>query len=187
MRINPILGTRVHVVGDRQAWPNHPSTGCPFCVGGLEAPTDYDVRWFPNRWPAMDGDRCEVVLYTPTHDASFSSLGIWRCPQGDRPLGRQNRPARRPRRCRLRARLRKPWARGGGDDRASALPDIRLRPRAEPTVAEAQCRVGAVRLAGRRDVGSANGRRIRRMASLGAVGTGGHRRPVAIRRMRSTN
>ena len=30
-----------------------PSTGCPFCVGGLEAPDPYDVRWFPNRWPAF--------------------------------------------------------------------------------------------------------------------------------------
>ncbi len=75
MRVDPVLGTVVHVVGDRQARPNQPSAGCPFCVGGLEAPADYDVRWFPNRWPAMDSDRCEVVLYTPTHDASFSSLG----------------------------------------------------------------------------------------------------------------
>jgi UDPglucose--hexose-1-phosphate uridylyltransferase len=73
-RVDPVLGTVVHVVGARQARPNLPSAGCPFCVGGLEAPVDYDVRWFPNRWPAMEGDRCEVVLYTPTHDASFSSL-----------------------------------------------------------------------------------------------------------------
>src|SRR4029079_2547852 len=73
-RIAPHLGTVVHVVGGRQARPNLPSAGCPFCVGGLEAPADYDVPWFANRWPAMDGERCEVVLYTPTHDASFSSL-----------------------------------------------------------------------------------------------------------------
>jgi len=73
-RIDPVLGTVVHVVGGRQARPNLPSAGCPFCVGGLEAPADYDVHWFANRWPAMDGERCEVVLYTPTHDASFSSL-----------------------------------------------------------------------------------------------------------------
>ena len=37
-RIDPYLGTVVHVVGARQARPNLPSTGCPFCVGGLEAP-----------------------------------------------------------------------------------------------------------------------------------------------------
>ena len=34
----PVLGTVVHVVGARQARPNLPSAGCPFCVGGLEAP-----------------------------------------------------------------------------------------------------------------------------------------------------
>lgn len=75
-RVDPVLGTVVHVVGGRQARPNLPSAGCPFCVGGLEAPTAYDVHWFRNRWPAMESDRCEVVLYTPTHDASFSSLAL---------------------------------------------------------------------------------------------------------------
>ncbi len=75
-RIDPHLGTVVHVVGTRQKRPNLPSTGCPFCIGGVEAPEPYDVRWFPNRWPAMEGDRCEVVLYTPEHDASFWSLGV---------------------------------------------------------------------------------------------------------------
>lgn len=76
VRIDPHLGTRVHVVRARQGRPNLPSVGCPFCVGGLEAPEPYDVRWFPNRWPAMEGDRCEVVLYTPEHDATFASLGV---------------------------------------------------------------------------------------------------------------
>ena len=76
VRTDPVLGTVVHVVGTRQKRPNLPSTGCPFCVGGIEAPDPYDVRSFPNRWPAMDGDRCEVVLYTPHHDATFHSLGV---------------------------------------------------------------------------------------------------------------
>lgn len=76
IRTDPQLGTVVHVVGTRQARPNLPVTGCPFCVGGVEAPAPYDVRWFPNRWPAMPGDRCEVVLYTPEHDATFPSLGV---------------------------------------------------------------------------------------------------------------
>lgn len=75
-RIDPFLGTIVHVVGTRQARPNLPDTGCPFCPGGREAPEPYDVRWFPNRWPAMAGERCEVVLYTPEHDATFASLGV---------------------------------------------------------------------------------------------------------------
>jgi len=76
VRTDPHLGTVVHVVGTRQRRPNLPTTGCPFCPGGIEAPEPYDVRWFPNRWPAMPGDRCEVVLYTPLHDATFASLGI---------------------------------------------------------------------------------------------------------------
>jgi len=76
VRIDPHLDTVVHVVGTRQKRPNLPSSGCPFCVGGVEAPEPYDVRWFTNRWPAMAGDRCEVVLYTPQHDASFWSLGV---------------------------------------------------------------------------------------------------------------
>ena len=76
MRRDPTTGTIVHVVGSRQGRPNLPSSGCPFCVGGLEAPEPYDVHHFPNRWPAMDGDRCEVVLYTPDHDATFWSLGV---------------------------------------------------------------------------------------------------------------
>jgi UDPglucose--hexose-1-phosphate uridylyltransferase len=75
-RTDPHLGTVVHVVGTRQARPNLPSTGCPFCPGGLEAPEPYDVRWFQNRWPAMPGGRCEVVLYTSEHDATFPSLGV---------------------------------------------------------------------------------------------------------------
>ena len=75
VRVDPFLGTRVHVVGARQGRPNLPASGCPFCVGGLEAPDPYEVRWFPNRWPAMPGDRCEVILYTPEHDAHLWSLG----------------------------------------------------------------------------------------------------------------
>ena len=80
VRTDPFLGTVVHVVGHRQTRPNLPTntdvTGCPFCPGGLEAPEPYDVRWFPNRWPAMPGDRCEVVLYSPDHDATIHSLGV---------------------------------------------------------------------------------------------------------------
>lgn len=76
LRTDPFSATRVHVVHSRQGRPNLPSTGCPFCVGGLEAPEPYDVHWFSNRWPAMDGERCEVVLYTPEHDATFWSLGV---------------------------------------------------------------------------------------------------------------
>ncbi len=74
-RVDPYLGTVVHVVQSRQARPNLPTVGCPFCVGGLEAPEPYDVKAFANRWPALGPGRCEVVLYTSEHEATFVSLG----------------------------------------------------------------------------------------------------------------
>ena len=129
-RIDPYLGTVVHVVGARQARPNLPSTGCPFCVGGLEAPDPYEVHWFPNRWPAMQGDRCEVVLYTPDHDATLWSLGV----SGVRKVidlwAERTDGTRRARRRRLRAGVREPRAAGRRDHRPSAWADLRLRPRA---------------------------------------------------------
>lgn len=73
--IDPHLGTVVHVVRTRQSRPNLPNAGCPFCVGGLEAPDDYDLKAFANRWPALGEGRCEVVLYTSRHDATFWSIG----------------------------------------------------------------------------------------------------------------
>jgi UDPglucose--hexose-1-phosphate uridylyltransferase len=76
LRVAVHTGFPTYVVGARQARPNLPEDGCPFCPGGLEAPEPYEVRWFPNRWPAMPDGRCEVVLYTPRHDATFWSLGV---------------------------------------------------------------------------------------------------------------
>ncbi len=76
VRTDAHLGTVVHVVGGRQSRPNLPATSCPFCPGGLEAPDPFDVRWFANRWPAMPGARCEVVLYTSEHDVTFAALGV---------------------------------------------------------------------------------------------------------------
>jgi UDPglucose--hexose-1-phosphate uridylyltransferase len=76
LRTDELTGALTFVVDSRQDRPNLPSAGCPFCPGGLEAPENYDVRWFTNRWPAMPDDRCEVILYTPSHDATFWSLGL---------------------------------------------------------------------------------------------------------------
>src|SRR5690606_30460839 len=45
------------------------------CPGGLEAPEPYEVRWFPNRWPPLDDDRCEVILFCPEHDGALAALG----------------------------------------------------------------------------------------------------------------
>ncbi len=92
LRFDPLTREWVMVVGDRQDRPNLPEVGCPFCVGGLEAPEPYDVRAFTNRWPALvPGDAvplgagtagplpargaAEVVLYTSDHDSSLGALG----------------------------------------------------------------------------------------------------------------
>lgn len=76
LRRDALTGAGVFVNAHRQQRPNLPRTDCPFCPGGLEAPKPYEVRWFKNRWPSMPDDRCEVVLYSPVHDATFWSLGV---------------------------------------------------------------------------------------------------------------
>ena len=96
LRFDPLTRAWVNIVGSRQTRPNLPSSECPFCVGGLEAPEPYDVRWFPNRWPAYAPDApidfaaveaagtvsvpavgaCEVVLFSPDHDESLSTLPV---------------------------------------------------------------------------------------------------------------
>jgi len=85
----------VAITGDRQRRPNLPTSDCPFCIGGVEAPEPYAVKAFPNRWPALTpGDgvafarlgrehalrapargASEVVLYSPDHNTTFASLG----------------------------------------------------------------------------------------------------------------
>ncbi len=94
LRFDALTREWVNIVGHRQSRPNLPDTGCPFCVGGLEAPEPYDVRWFTNRWPPYDhGDAidlaaseshgtrtlaavgtAEVVLFSPDHDATLATL-----------------------------------------------------------------------------------------------------------------
>ena len=97
LRLDPLTREWVAIVGERQDRPNQPLLGCPFCVGGLEAPDPYTVRWFPNRWPPLvPGARvdlhgmsdaghflrqpargaAEVVLYTPDHTGSLATIGV---------------------------------------------------------------------------------------------------------------
>lgn len=63
---------------------------CPICPGGLELPFPFDAASFDNRFPALAEDppeppagdgatapargRCEVVVYTSRHDATFGQL-----------------------------------------------------------------------------------------------------------------
>ncbi len=95
LRYDPLSGDWVLIVPHRQARPNRPQEGCPFCVGGLEAPEPYEVLAFPNRWPPWrpgaplvvpapgsgtarlpPTGAAEVVLFSPDHDASLSTIGL---------------------------------------------------------------------------------------------------------------
>jgi UDPglucose--hexose-1-phosphate uridylyltransferase len=75
VRVDPLTGAVVVVVAGRQGRPDQPDA-CPFCVGGIEAPEPYDVRWFANRWPPLPEGRAEVLLFSPEHDATLASLGV---------------------------------------------------------------------------------------------------------------
>jgi UDPglucose--hexose-1-phosphate uridylyltransferase len=74
LRFDPLTGARALIVASRQARPNLPSGGCPFCPGGLEAPEPYEVRWFKNRWPPLPEGRAEIVLFSPEHHQSLGWL-----------------------------------------------------------------------------------------------------------------
>jgi galactose-1-phosphate uridylyltransferase len=69
-RFDPLTREWVNIVGHRQTRPNLPTTGCPFCVGGLEAPEPYTVRAFENRWPPL---RPGPPIELPAADGEFSS------------------------------------------------------------------------------------------------------------------
>ena len=158
MRRDVLTGDWVNVVGNRQSRPNLPDDGCPFCVGGLEAPEPYDVRWFANRWPALAPGAavdfaaaeaaaipsvpavgaCEVVLFSPEHDESLASLGVEQARKVVDVWADAHRGAARPARDRIRARVREPRARGGRDDRPSARADLRLPLRAARPARELQ-------------------------------------------------
>jgi UDPglucose--hexose-1-phosphate uridylyltransferase len=75
VRRDDLTGASVIVAPGRQDRPNLPTAGCPFCVGGLEAPEPYETRWFPNRWPTLPDGRSEIHLFSPDHDATLATLG----------------------------------------------------------------------------------------------------------------
>lgn len=95
-RLDPLTGEWVVVSPHRNVRPNdpepadEPDRACPLCPGGLELPFAYEAAVFENRFPSLlaeppapppvagvtasAGGRCEVVVYTPRHGASFGAL-----------------------------------------------------------------------------------------------------------------
>ncbi|WP_374982825.1 galactose-1-phosphate uridylyltransferase [Streptomyces fradiae] len=82
IREDVLLGDRVAIASHRQGRTHHPPADeCPLCPSRdgrhTEIPdSDYDVVVFENRFPSLAGGagRCEVVCFTPDHDASFADL-----------------------------------------------------------------------------------------------------------------
>jgi len=93
-RLDLFTGDWVGIAPARNARPLDPAAetaeACPFCPGGTEVPFPYEAAVFDNRFPsfrptpppppALEGPtgpargRCEVVLYTDRHEASFGDL-----------------------------------------------------------------------------------------------------------------
>ena len=94
LRYNPLLNTYTIVAANRQHRPNMPKDWCAFCPGeGKKVPNDFDVFLYPNDFPALSyanenieqndnplyethgaKGACEVVLYSPKHDAQIYEL-----------------------------------------------------------------------------------------------------------------
>ncbi|MFO7589952.1 MAG: hypothetical protein R6X23_03525, partial [Acidimicrobiia bacterium] len=53
LRLDALTDQWVAISGHRQDRPNLPSTDCPFCVGGIEAPEPYELRVFENPCPPL--------------------------------------------------------------------------------------------------------------------------------------
>ncbi|HEY9093926.1 MAG TPA: galactose-1-phosphate uridylyltransferase [Candidatus Cryosericum sp.] len=95
LRWNPLLRTWTIVASNRQDRPNLSSEGCPFCPGSGRVPDTYDVMEYDNDFPALRLDpgepdpvgtdlspvapnygKCEVILYSPQHDANLYDLTV---------------------------------------------------------------------------------------------------------------
>ncbi|MFD9407596.1 galactose-1-phosphate uridylyltransferase [Streptomyces sp. NPDC059989] len=82
LRRDEATGDWITIASHRQGRTYHPPAGaCPLCPsrdGRLsEIPAaDYEVAVFENRFPSLAGEagRCEVVCFTPEHEARFADL-----------------------------------------------------------------------------------------------------------------
>ncbi|MEV7612663.1 galactose-1-phosphate uridylyltransferase [Streptomyces sp. NPDC089799] len=82
LRRDEATGDWITIAAHRQTRTHLPPADvCPLCpardghTGEIPA-TDYEVAVFENRFPSLAGDtgRCEVVCFTPEHDAGFADL-----------------------------------------------------------------------------------------------------------------
>lgn len=96
LRWDPILREWIIVSGERGKRPLLPEGFCPFCPSSEEVPASgWTVLSIPNRFPSLRADPplpnnksdklyrcrpskgvCEVVIYTPKHEATLADLSI---------------------------------------------------------------------------------------------------------------
>ncbi|TCP24538.1 UDPglucose--hexose-1-phosphate uridylyltransferase [Scopulibacillus darangshiensis] len=93
LRYNPLLDDWTMVAAARQKRPNMPKDTCPFCPGSGKVPDHYDVHLYHNDFPVLSPNppepddvggslyqtkeakgKCEVVLYSPDHNATVPDL-----------------------------------------------------------------------------------------------------------------
>lgn len=93
LRWNPLIGDWVMIASHRQDRPQMPKDWCPFCPGSGKVPENYDVYKYDNDFPALSQfpptpdnvatkffsaiesyGKCEVILYSPRHDAKLWEL-----------------------------------------------------------------------------------------------------------------
>ncbi|PSR23152.1 MAG: galactose-1-phosphate uridylyltransferase [Sulfobacillus acidophilus] len=95
LRYNPVLQDWTMVASNRQARPDMPKQACPFCPGSGFVPDHYEVYIYDNDYPVLSPHpdipasvpselyrtapalgKCEVILYSPDHNASLSRLSL---------------------------------------------------------------------------------------------------------------
>ena len=95
LRWNPLLKDWTMVASHRQNRPQMPKGRCPFCTDSGRVPEYYEVYKYDNDFPALCQEppipdevgshfyktkpaygKCEVILYSPKHDALFWELSL---------------------------------------------------------------------------------------------------------------
>lgn len=95
LRYNPLIDDWTMVSANRSNRPDMPKDWCPFCPGSGKVPDDYDVLVYDNDFPILSQNppepdevgselyqtapsygKCDVILYSPDHNASLHELSI---------------------------------------------------------------------------------------------------------------
>lgn len=94
LRFHPFIRDWVMIASHRQDRPQMPKDWCPFCPGSGRVPENYDVYKYDNDFPSLSSEppvpddvaddffsvrpaygKCEVILYSPDHNATLPELG----------------------------------------------------------------------------------------------------------------